>query len=147
MKETKICKHCKEEIDKKAKICPHCRKKQSNSIVKGICIFLVAIFIIGSISSALNDDSNSDSKKSSTTIKEENNKCYATMDKFSNVSTGMTYDEVKEIMGCDGKLSTESSYADQSMKMYYWYAKNGISNVTITFTNDIVSAKGQIGLD
>lgn len=24
---TKVCKHCKEEIDAKAKVCPHCRKK------------------------------------------------------------------------------------------------------------------------
>ena len=29
---TKVCKHCKEEIDAKAKVCPHCRKKQGGKL-------------------------------------------------------------------------------------------------------------------
>jgi len=50
MQETKKCKYCKSEIDKKAKVCPHC-KKQQNGIVKFIIIGIVAIFIIAAITS------------------------------------------------------------------------------------------------
>lgn len=58
----------------------------------------------------------------------------------------MTYQEVVDIMGEEGTLSTESSYGSQTMKIYYWYASNGISNATISFMNGEVSAKSQIGL-
>lgn len=47
---TKICKHCKSEIPKKAKVCPNCRKKQGG-IVKWITIGIIAIVIISSIAS------------------------------------------------------------------------------------------------
>lgn len=57
--ETKVCKHCKSEIPKKAKVCPNCRKKQS-SILKRILIALVVLFLIGCIFGG-GDDSASDS--------------------------------------------------------------------------------------
>lgn len=69
-----------------------------------------------------------------------------TLEKFNKIQTGMTYKQVVEIIGSDGTLSTESSYGNQSMQIYYWYASNGISNATISFTNGKVSAKSQIGL-
>lgn len=72
MKETKVCKHCKKEIDKSVKICPYCLKIQSNSIIKGICLFLLAI-IIGSMSFTLNNNTSSNSKNSSSTTKETEN--------------------------------------------------------------------------
>ena len=69
-----------------------------------------------------------------------------TLDKFNQIQTGMTYEQVVAIVGSEGTLSTESAYGNQSMKIYYWYASNGISNATISFTNGKVSAKSQIGL-
>ncbi len=50
MGETKKCKHCQSEIDKKAKICPNCRKKQGGKL-KFILIGVLAIAIIGALSS------------------------------------------------------------------------------------------------
>ena len=37
--------------------------------------------------------------------------------------------------------------AKAGLKIYYWYAKNGISNATISFMNGKVTAKSQIGLN
>ncbi len=54
MPETKKCKHCQSEIDKKAKVCPACRKKQG-SILKSVVIAIVVIGIIGAIASQAND--------------------------------------------------------------------------------------------
>lgn len=73
MKETKVCKHCKKKIDKRVKICPYCLKIQSNSIIKGICLFLLVIIIIGSISFTSNDNTSSNKKNSSSTLKETEN--------------------------------------------------------------------------
>lgn len=50
MGETKKCKHCQSEIDKKAKICPNCRKKQGGKL-KFILIGVLAIAIIGALGS------------------------------------------------------------------------------------------------
>lgn len=47
--ETKLCKHCKTEIPKKAKVCPNCRKKQSG-IGKWILIIAVVFILFGAAS-------------------------------------------------------------------------------------------------
>ena len=148
----KKCRYCQTEIDAKTKICPHCRKKQGSGSLKIIAIIFVILFIGVGCSSLLNDTSNLDSNNSdnnstSSNNSTEENECYATLDIFNSIQNGMTYDEVKSLVGCDGTLSTESSYGDSSMQIYYWYAENGISNMTISFTNNEVSAKSQIGLD
>ena len=67
-----------------------------------------------------------------------------TLDKFNQIQTGMTYEEVVAIIGEEGTLSSESSYGDYSSKIYSW--SNGIANATISFSNGKVSAKSQFGL-
>ena len=67
-----------------------------------------------------------------------------TIDKFNQIQTGMTYEEVVAIIGEEGTVSSESSFGDSSMKIYSW--SNGIANATISFTNGKVSAKSQFGL-
>ena len=134
----KKCKYCQSEIDSKAKVCPNCRKKQQNPVVRVICIFLGIMIIFAGISAMSNvEDTTSDEDKG----------CYVTMEKFNQINTGMTYDEVKNIIGCDGTLSTETSVGNQTLKIYGWYAKNGVSNATFSFTNDKLDAKSQLGLE
>ena len=135
----KKCRYCKSEIDPKAKICPNCRKKQLNPFVRSICIFIGIIFIIAGISSLANDTNNNNNS--------DDKECYMTMELFNKIENNMTYDEVKNIIGCDGSLSSETSYDTSNMKTYYWYAKNGISNATFSFINDKLNGKAQIGLE
>mgnify|MGYP001625167081 CR=1 FL=1 len=147
MKETKICKHCKEEINKKATVCPHCGRNQKSvftriiSIIIGIFLVIIGISLIATIGTDSNKSKNSSSTDNS------KNECYMTMDKFNEINNGMSYDDVKNIVGCDGTLSSEASSGDQSIKIYYWYAKNGISNANFSFQNDELVAKAQVGLD
>lgn len=49
--ETKICKHCRSEISKKAKVCPNCRKKQGSKL-KIIGIVFLVMLVIGAIGSS-----------------------------------------------------------------------------------------------
>ena len=71
----------------------------------------------------------------------------ATMDKYNQVETGMTYDEVVAIMGGDGKLSSDTKIAGVSSKLYMWDGENIASNCSITFSDGKVSSKSQFGLD
>lgn len=71
----------------------------------------------------------------------------ATMDKYNQIENGMTYDEVKEIMGEDG---IESVYAESdaaSAKVYQWAGETPGSNITVSFLNDGVSSATQVGLE
>ncbi len=142
----KICKECGTEISKDAKTCPKCGKDQRNFFVKhrGITAILLIALICVAVAASNGTNNNSTTPASTNTTVQKQEK--ATLEKFNKIETGMTYQEVVDIMGEEGTLSTESSYGSQTMKIYYWYASNGISNATISFMNGEVSAKSQIGL-
>lgn len=138
----KICKECGKEVSRSAKICPNCGKKLKSSglrIFLGILILLIGIASIAS----LGEDNTSPTSANSTEVQQQK----VTLEKFNKLETGMTYKQVVEIIGEDGTLSTESSYGNQSLKVYYWYSSNGISNATVSFSNGKLTAKSQIGLD
>lgn len=129
----KKCKYCKTEIDKKAKICPNCRKSQSSFIkILGIALGLFIIIIgIAALSGGSDED---------------NNKCYITLDEFNKIQSGMSYNQVKEIVGCEGTVVSESEYMGTKMTIYSWYGKDGISNANVNIQNDKLLNKTQVGL-
>ena len=138
----KICKECGTEVSRSAKICPHCGKKLKSSAFRifiGILILLMGIGIIAS------SGENNTSQTNANTIEIQQQKI--TLEKFNRLENGMTYEQVVNIIGEEGTLSTESSYGKESFKIYYWKAANGISNATISFSNGKLTAKSQIGLD
>lgn len=56
---TKICKYCRQEIDKKATVCPHCQKKQSGgclTLAAAGVLLLVLIGFLGMLMSSGDDD-------------------------------------------------------------------------------------------
>lgn len=138
----KICKECGAEISKSAKVCPKCGKKFTHPVLRGILLVIIVIGVIGAVVSP-NDSSNT--TQTGTGIVQNQEKM--TLEKFNKIETGMTYQQVVEIAGEEGTLSTESAYANQTMKIYYWYASNGIANATVSFMNGKVTSKSQIGLD
>lgn len=139
----KVCKDCGTEVSKSAKSCPKCGKKLKHTALR---VTLGIIIIIIGICSLVGDTTNTQNTSqtgSAVTQKQEK----MTLKKFNKIKTGMTYKEVVAITGEEGTLSTESAYGSQSMKVYYWYASNGISNATVSFMNGKVTAKSQIGLE
>ncbi len=70
-----------------------------------------------------------------------------TMDQYNQVQTGMTYDQVKQIMGGDGELTSDTKVAGHTSQLYTWSGKSAGSNATVTFTDGAVDSKAQIGLD
>lgn len=70
-----------------------------------------------------------------------------TMDQYNQVQTGMTYDQVKQVMGGDGELTSDTKIADHTSQIYMWSGKSVGANATITFMDGAVESKAQYGLD
>ncbi len=130
----KKCKYCKSEIDEQAKICPNCRKKQKSSAGRIILGIIIAFLGIGVLANISGNNENQD------------NKCYITLEKFNKIENGMTYDQVKEIIGCDGTVNSETEVSNIKMTIYSWYGKDNISNANVTVQNGKIISKAQIGL-
>lgn len=132
----KKCKYCKSEIDAKAKICPQCHKSQSNKLLKALRIVLGIILIVVGISVLVNN-----------TSEENENKCYITLEEFNKIENGMTYDQVKDIVGCEGTVNSDTEIMGSKMTIYSWYGKDGISNANVNIQDNKLINKTQIGLD
>lgn len=68
-------------------------------------------------------------------------------DEFEKIQNGMSYEEVVQIIGGDGELTSESTVANYTTKLYTWEGEGGLgANAIITFQNNEVQAKSQFGL-
>lgn len=132
---TKLCKHCKTEISKKAKVCPQCRKKQSG-IGKWIVIAIVIFILIGALGSGSTSNEN--------VTQNEQNASILTAEKFNSIDFGMSYEDVVAIIGEDGVVLSESTISDITTTIYQW--EEGPSNFNITLQNNELVGKAQLGI-
>lgn len=145
------CKNCGKIYPSTLKCCPECfaaKPKQPAKIALGIAIVVLGVLLIisGIVSLSGNDLNNpSPTPDVSST---ESNKNLVTYANFEKIENGMTYEQVVEIFGVDGKVLSEVDMGDVEYKttMYYWYDDTGIANCNITFQGGVVIAKAQIGL-
>ncbi len=155
---TKPCKYCKSLIPKNAKVCPVCRKKQSG-IGKWFIIIIIAIVIIAAIIGGNDDSASSSANSNSDTTIQKNNVSSEqantatekgttglTEEKYDSIETGMTYDEVVNIIGEDGTNISESEVAGIKTVIYEWTASDSWGNANITFQNGKVVNKAQFGV-
>lgn len=75
------------------------------------------------------------------------NSVEVTLSQYDQVQTGMSYDEVKNIFGGDGQLTSETSISGTSSQLYQWNGKSLGSNCVITFSDSKVLSKSQFGLE
>lgn len=145
------CKNCGKIYPSTLKCCPECfaaKPKQPAKIVIGIAIVILGAFLIfGGIASFVGVDTNNSSSTSdsSSTDSEKSAVTYANFEKIEN---GMTYAQVVEIFGEDGKVLSEVDMGEEEYKttIYYWYDDTGIANCNVTFQGGVVIAKAQVGL-
>ena len=78
---------------------------------------------------------------------EEKKKDYITLEDFNKISTGMSYEEVKNIIGSDGTVVSDTQVSDTHMIIYSWYGKDKISNANFNFQDDKLINKTQLGLE
>jgi hypothetical protein len=67
-----------------------------------------------------------------------------TLDQYNKVKDGMSYSEVKAILG-EGTIMSQSKIMDMESTMYIWSNKNA-SNMNCTFSGDKMMMKAQFNL-
>lgn len=68
-----------------------------------------------------------------------------TSDLYNKIQNGMTYEEVKAILG-EGELISYGKIANVESTMYEYINKDG-SNANFTFSNNSLQMKAQVGLE
>lgn len=137
------CKDCGAQISKSAKICPQCGAKRKPSgwrIFWGTILFFVGVSFIAAAIVGNSDSVESAAKEVTSDI--------MTAEKFNRIESGMTYDEVVNIVGSDGELSSQVDIGGDEYKteIYVWYGAVPGSNANVTFQGGKVAAKAQFGL-
>lgn len=137
------CKDCGGQISKSAKVCPHCGAKPKKNpwrVAGGTILLFIGIFLF-----ALAVTENSDSVEKTT---KEMTVANITMNEFNAIETGMSYDDVVNIIGSNGELSSQVDIGDSAYKteIYTWYGIVPGANANVTFQGGKVIAKAQIGL-
>lgn len=146
----KKCKYCQSEIPEKASVCPVCKRRLNTwkFVLAGILAFVGFCVILGVGSEFVNTTIDlNEGHTSVTTKKEAKNSPKITMEEFTSIKLGMTYDEVVALIGSKGELMGESGFGDYVMTIYSWEGEGIAAAATITFENGKVSAKAQIGLE
>lgn len=138
----KICKDCGAEVSKSAKTCPKCGRKMKSPLLR---ILIGCIILIIGIASLATDMTEMTSNQNETTDTSK-----ITLEKFNQIQTRMTYQEVVNIIGEEGTVLSETDIMDDEQyktTMYYWYGEDGISNANVTIQGGKVISKAQIGLE
>ncbi len=138
----KKCKFCQTDIPKKATVCPNCKRTlNSHGCLISLCMFV--IIICGGVVATINLNNGIQKSISGTSNDSE----YITMAEYNQIKADMTYDEVTQIIGSNGQLTSTVTSNNITISMYTWYG-NGTagSNANVTFTNNLVTGKAQVGL-
>lgn len=75
-------------------------------------------------------------------LKETNAK--VTLEKYNTIKEGMTYDQVKAVLG-EGEITSQTKLMDMEGIMYSWINRDG-SNIGCMFTNGKMDSKAQFNL-
>lgn len=71
-----------------------------------------------------------------------------TRDMYLGIQMGMSYDDVKSVMGTDGRMMIVNKSPESSQEVYQWSADDAdVNTVTVTLVNGQVTSKAQYGID
>jgi hypothetical protein len=144
----KKCKSCMSEIDNKAKKCPKCQADQRNwfrrhPILTGILV-LVVIGIVGSVSGgSKNNQGNTGGNSSQASQQQEQANKFNIDDIYSKIESGMTEDQVKEIITKDPINCTESEMQGVGTSKVCTYGNVFLDKgaIVVTYLNGKVNTK------
>lgn len=136
--EARLCKHCGKDVPAAATDAPPLR--QGMSIVTKVVLGAGAAFAVLIVAVAMSRDGSS-SPTSSPRIFTPN----VTMAEFAQLQTGMTYDQVVEIIGAPGEELSRSDIGGFTTVMFAWKNANA-SNMNAMFQNGGLVNKAQFGL-
>ena len=151
------CKECGKEISDQAAACPNCgapvqvaaaaetaKPKGSNPVAVGIVgaiIVVLGLFYVYPYIFTVTDDSGAISLPQTPLAPAP----VVTRAEYNQIQEGMTYAQVRGIIGAAGEELSRSDLAGFTTVMYSWANSNG-SNMNVMFQNDALVNKAQFGL-
>jgi hypothetical protein len=73
--------------------------------------------------------------------------CKVSMAQYTTLKTGMSYDEARGMLGCDGIELSSSEMPGFKTIMFMWTGAGGLgANMNAMFQNDKLQMKSQFGL-
>ena len=130
--------------------------KKKGGKLKWIIIVIIIIAIIAVAGGGSSKDSKKTSDKKTSDKKTESVSSNSSTteetssgineEKFDSIQNGMSYEEVKNIIGEDGENLSETDIGGIKTVMYQWSASDGWGNATVTFQDDKVINKAQVGV-
>ena len=155
------CNKCGKVFPNNLSNCPDCFEKNPKYVSIGIkvlgcflIIFGVFVSMFSILFSSCSFSGDSTSNKNTITTSQTQSeaaeeKAEVNLKNFEKIENGMTYEQVVEIFGKEGKVVSEFDLGlgeEYVLVTYSWSDKTNIANCTIVFEGGKVSSKGQIGL-
>lgn len=125
-------------------------ENEKKPIYKNWWFWVIIIVIIAIIATGGKKGNTENSATDTSTVAtEEKQDTKITLEKFNKIETGMSYEQVVEIIGEEGTTLSETNISGDEKYhtiMYSWKAKNGIANANVTFQGGKVISKAQVAL-
>lgn len=170
---SKLCRECGTMVSSDRSECPQCgamlnkdtevtKTKSSNrKWLKFGCLGVIGFFILmaiigsfakkdegdGAASLANGAEETAQEADAATELNEPKNDPAISSDEFTQLQTGMSYDDAARIIGSPGELLSENEIAGTRTVMYMWDGDSGIgANANAMFQDDKLVQKSQFGL-
>lgn len=122
--------------------------KQKIGVGGWIFIILMSFYFICAVSLICVDDTSNSSSNKNNNPSPKSAYSNLTYSNYLKIENDMTYRQVADIFGFEGKLEYSSSYGNYTYETYEWENKDEILvYVTVHFTNGKVTSKNQWGLE
>lgn len=143
------CPKCKTELPEGSVACSSCganlNKKwyQKNSPLTVVIMILALCFLGFAVWFFVSSMGGSDNQGN------DPSKVLITLEEYNRIENGMTYEEVRDIIGGDGTLMSEVGEKDSPYYTvsYSWEGKGLGANANFTFQGGKLSVKAQFGLE
>lgn len=112
-----------------------------------ITILLILLLLIGVCTFFFIKHSNQKQAHTENAVHTAVRKNQISSDALKQLETGMTYDEVKNIIGNGGNQLLQTDSDKNSSKRYQWSAKNGNGTVLLSFQNEKLVSISQTGIE
>ena len=125
---------------------------EKKPIYKKWWFWLIIIIIVIAIATSQGTNTNSTEQTSTSSENSTNTKnTKITLEEFNQIETGMTYEQVVEIIGIEGTVMSESDITGNGQyktTIYSWEGEGTLgANANITFQGGKVISKAQFGLE
>jgi Domain of Unknown Function with PDB structure (DUF3862) len=72
--------------------------------------------------------------------------CTVTLKQYQQLQTGMSYSQVRSILGCEGSEMSKVDMAGYKTVMYMWQGDSVGASMNVMLQNDRLVSKAQFGL-